>query len=185
MVVILKVAFWNRFFFQEKWCFSLRILLMAILHWFRWWLGTEQVTCHFLNQNRFSVSLTVPNYLEGRMHSLWILHISSDTLFTPWLISCWATVVESIHLKTKHLLSQDSQCYGCWWPGDARSQDISSYGIDLVVLQYCSFNTRRVNASQLFFILLFIHCVNKWSQRKKLSCILKKLVFLDIQLTYI
>ena len=25
-----------------------------------------------------------------------------------------------------------SQCYGCWWPGNARSQDISSHGTDPV-----------------------------------------------------
>ena len=25
-----------------------------------------------------------------------------------------------------------SQCYGCWWPGDEGSQDISSHGVDLV-----------------------------------------------------
>ena len=35
------------------------------------------------------------------------------------------------------------QFYGCWWPGDARSQGISSHGIDLV-LEYSSISTRRV-----------------------------------------
>ena len=38
-----------------------------------------------------------------------------------------------------------SQYHGCWWPGDARSQDISSHCIGLVCPDDSSFSTRRVN----------------------------------------
>ena len=33
----------------------------------------------------------------------------------------------------------------CWWPGDARSQGISSHGIDLVLLEYSCFSTQSFN----------------------------------------
>ena len=33
-----------------------------------------------------------------------------------------------------------------WGPGDARSHGISSHGIDLVIMKYSSFSTRRVNS---------------------------------------
>ena len=39
-----------------------------------------------------------------------------------------------------------------WWPGDTKSQGISSHGIDLVILEYSSFSTRWVNI-QLLTIL--------------------------------
>ena len=34
------------------------------------------------------------------------------------------------------------QYCGCYWPGDARSQSISSHGIDLAILDYSDFNTK-------------------------------------------
>ena len=37
--------------------------------------------------------------------------------------------------------------HGCWWPGDARSQDISSHDIHLVFPEYSSFCVRRVNSA--------------------------------------
>ena len=44
--------------------------------------------------------------------------------------------------KTKiHLFY--SLYYCCWWPGNARSQGISSHGIDLVIAEYSGFSTRR------------------------------------------
>ena len=38
-----------------------------------------------------------------------------------------------------------SQYHDCWWPGDMRSQGISSHGSDLVVFEYSTFITRRLN----------------------------------------
>ena len=34
-----------------------------------------------------------------------------------------------------------NQNHGFWWPGDARSNGISSHGIDLVLTEYFGFNT--------------------------------------------
>ena len=41
------------------------------------------------------------------------------------------------------MLILQSQCHGCWWPGDARNQVICSYGIDPILLEYSSFSTIR------------------------------------------
>ena len=38
-----------------------------------------------------------------------------------------------------------SQHYGCWWPGDPRSQGISSHDLDLVFVEYSGLNPWRVN----------------------------------------
>ena len=48
-------------------------------------------------------------------------------------------------MKDKVLLPLPNQYHSCWWPGDTRSQDISSHGIDLVCPEYSGFSTRRIN----------------------------------------
>ena len=53
-----------------------------------------------------------------------------------WYPSSW---------KTRTYLSY-SQYHGCWWPGDMRSQSISSHGIDLVCWDYSGFSTKRFNS---------------------------------------
>ena len=35
------------------------------------------------------------------------------------------------------------QYHGCWWPGDIRSQVISSHGIDLVILEYSGLSIKN------------------------------------------
>ena len=46
-----------------------------------------------------------------------------------------------------------SQYRGCWLPGDARIQDISSHDIDLVLREYSLFSTRRVNLPYCCYII--------------------------------
>ena len=48
-------------------------------------------------------------------------------------------------MEVKNFPILHSQYCGCWCPGDARSQGISSYCIDLVFLEYSSLRIRRVN----------------------------------------
>ena len=38
--------------------------------------------------------------------------------------------------------TQHDQYLGCWCPGDVRSQDIGSHGVDLVLPDYSRFSTR-------------------------------------------
>ena len=49
-----------------------------------------------------------------------------------------AQAVENIPWGTQRSFTLHSQYHGCWWPGDARSQGISSYIIDLNLLKYSS-----------------------------------------------
>ena len=50
-------------------------------------------------------------------------------------------------MENNNLFVPLSQYHDCWWPGDERNQGISSYGIDIVILEHSSFSTRRVNLS--------------------------------------
>ena len=38
--------------------------------------------------------------------------------------------------KTRTQLSLHNQCYGSWWPRDARSQAVNSRGVNLILLRY-------------------------------------------------
>ena len=51
-------------------------------------------------------------------------------------------------MEGKDLFILQNQYHGFWWPGDARSQVISSHGIDPVIIEYSGFNTRRVNLAE-------------------------------------
>ena len=52
--------------------------------------------------------------------------------------------------QDKNLFILHSKCHGCWWLGDARSQGISSHGIDLVHQVKSSLSARRVDDWHLF-----------------------------------
>ena len=49
-------------------------------------------------------------------------------------------------MEDKELPALYMQYHGCWWPGDTRSQGISSHDIDLILLEYIDFSTRRGNS---------------------------------------
>ena len=49
-------------------------------------------------------------------------------------------------MEDKDLFILGSQCCGCWCPGDARSQGINSYGIELI-LEYTDFSTRGLRVT--------------------------------------
>ena len=65
-----------------------------------------------------------------------------------------------------------SQYHGCWWPGDGRSQTISSHGIDLV-LEYSGISTRTNEISDGNNMMMPSHYLNQnwfivnWSHRNK------------------
>ena len=52
-------------------------------------------------------------------------------------------VVENLLHAVKEMFILLSQCPGCWWPGDTRSQVISSHGLDLVLLKHSVLSTQR------------------------------------------
>ena len=61
---------------------------------------------------------------------------------------CWTGKVMEIHThrcqEQFNMFVLHLHCHDCWWPGDDRSQGISSHGIDLFLLEYSSFNTIMV-----------------------------------------
>ena len=65
--------------------------------------------------------------------------------FLSFLNTEMAQIVETL----PHGLDKDSfilycQNHGCWWPGEARSHDISSHGIDLIPTQYFTISTQKL-----------------------------------------
>ena len=50
-----------------------------------------------------------------------------------FLILRWWRYLKSILVKANDLFILHNQYLGCWWPGDIKSQGISSHGIDLLL----------------------------------------------------
>ena len=80
-----------------------------------------------------------------------MLNLLKKTLRYICILFCFSTM--RWHRSLKSFLGEDkdlftllSQYHGCWCPGDVRSQGINSHGIDLVLLEWSSFSTRRVNS---------------------------------------
>ena len=59
--------------------------------------------------------------------------------------------IGDILLEDRAPLILHIQYHGCWCPGDTRSQGISSHGIGLLLLEYSSFSTRKVNNVQALY----------------------------------
>ena len=115
------------------------------------------------------------------------VELSEKTQCTPYSIwkhlCCW----NSCQRKTRTSITQRSQHCGCWWPRYARSQGIRSHGIDLVLLEYSSLCTTRLNTlsakkiAAVFFLQLqvfqtqtlhrtkciFWHKVHVWALRRQ------------------
>ena len=49
------------------------------------------------------------------------------------------------HMKDKDMLVPHCQYHGSWWPGVAKSQGISSHSIDVILPEYSSLSTTRLN----------------------------------------
>ena len=64
------------------------------------------------------------------------------TIISPQWQHSW---LKSFHMEGKDLCDIYIQYYGCWWPGDSRSQGINSHGIVLVLTDYSGLNTTRAN----------------------------------------
>ena len=70
-----------------------------------------------------------------------IIHVSVIMYIQTWIMYQSLTLQRCTLWKVitkinRVLLKLHSQCHGCWWLGDARSQDISSHDIDPVLREY-------------------------------------------------
>ena len=66
-----------------------------------------------------------------------ILAFSIVALFCDadgWNPSLWKTMAGLYYIQ-KH---------GCWWRGDTKAKSISTHGIDLIMLEYSDFSTRKI-----------------------------------------
>ena len=133
------------------------------------WQGLmKMIRAHFLSFTQSELRLCSANHRAGYFSNLacdWLsivwAYSEQETENGPWW--CILTLVvlnwfmgtssySSVHfMKVKGKFNLLSQYRGCWWPDDARSQGISSHGIDLVIPEYSGISTERVN---LYFVLL-------------------------------
>ena len=95
---------------------------------------------------------TVENSLQitGLMFNTWHAEFSIENVKLNMHVLSFLDIEmpqkgEMLCLKHKDLHILSTQYHGYWWPGDARSQGISGNGIELVLQEYHSLNTRRVN----------------------------------------
>ena len=65
----------------------------------------------------------------------------------------WCYIVVLLHGRQDMFILHD-QYHGCWWPGDPKSQGITSHGNDIILWELSSFSTTRVNynCNQTMFI---------------------------------
>ena len=68
------------FRFKFQWSLLIRIKLTIFQHWFRWWLGADQATSHYLNQcwldyRRIYASLGINELISI---SAWMSHMPSE-----------------------------------------------------------------------------------------------------------
>ena len=76
------------FWFEHQWSFFLRVQLTILQHWFRWWLGPDQATSHYLNQC-WPNSLTHTCGTRGRWVNSYLIgyfewhHLIKDKISKP------------------------------------------------------------------------------------------------------
>ena len=95
--------------------------LLLLIVWNCYHVASYCIPLHFISLHW---TLYVQNFSGEHKTYIYILCHSSTLIWHRWL---------KPYLKQdKDLPILHSQCHGCWCPGDARSQDISSHDIDLV-----------------------------------------------------
>ena len=79
----------------------------------------------------------------------------------PRSIFSFSIVSQSFFMEDKDLFFLHGWYNGCWWPGDTRSQGISSHCIDLV---WRRINTALSSTSSTFIYIPWAHCL--WQHSK-------------------
>ena len=88
---------WMKMFeFRLKfhWSLFLRVQLTIFQHWFRWWLGTDQATSHYLNQwwldyRRIYASLGLNELSTGSYLFMLLVMISMISISYILLVFCF------------------------------------------------------------------------------------------------
>ena len=95
-----------------QWSLFLRVLLTIFQHWFRWWLGAEQATSHYLNQSwpvywRIYASLGLNELSHPYLHVVFVLGVNVVTglvlflfcFFQPTL-TCMKIIFHRVRVST-------------------------------------------------------------------------------------
>ena len=128
---------WTKMFeFRIKfhWSLFLRVQLTIFQHWFRWWLGADQATSHYLNQwwldywhiyaslGLNELTLNMLNCFNNYKRRIHILNRILDL--------AWPKLMK-LALKQKYKSSVlQNQYHTCWCSDEFRSQSINRHGID-------------------------------------------------------
>ena len=104
----------------------------------------------------------IPIVISLRL-ALYVLYFSDGTKTYIYILChsstwTWHRQLESSLLKDQDLPISHSQSRGCWWPGDARSQDINSHDNDPIESRSLYPHTLGVKIAAIA-ILGFKHCV--------------------------
>ena len=73
-----------------RWCLFQRIQLMTCQHWFRWWLGAEQATGHYLNQ--WWCKLLTYVYITRPQ---WVILHTAECTLTHWPLGDFNKILEN------------------------------------------------------------------------------------------
>ena len=123
------------------------IFVVEILELLLLCCGTLQYSSVYM---LISFTLCMLNYFWG----------NRDNILIFYHLSTWMTQVINktfgMDRESKDLSILQSQYYGCWWPGNPRSQGISSNGVDLVLVYW-------VPSILINFRLRCCRCPIRWS----------------------
>ena len=104
----------------------------------------------FTNSNRAIKPIRERSYEPWKFFDYFALcsiyemkHKDVFAFFYPFSTLSWHRWFKSLLVEDNNQLILHGQCHGCWWPGDARSQSISSHDIGPVGLEYPNFSTKR------------------------------------------
>ena len=92
MAAIFRTTFSNRFSWMKiyqlwlsfHWSLFLWVQLIIFQHWFRYWLGVDQATSHYLNQLWLVYWLIYPSLSLNEL-TLWNLNKMADNILMPFL----------------------------------------------------------------------------------------------------
>ena len=104
-----------------------------------------------------------PHNLRVFFKTFHVLHFSEGTETYIYILCNYSTLIWHGYLKSFPMQDQDlhilhRQYHGCWYPGDVRSQGISSHGIDPSLTKIT--RSPHVKVYQDYYLSLYIRIEN-------------------------
>ena len=126
------------FLLNFHWSLFLRVHLTIAHHWFRWWLGADQATSHYLNQGwkvywRIYASLGL-NELRDFLHH-WSFTQQNPMTFAHkgvvitklWYFTCWDQTINFLACEINFFAFYSPQQGLDWWSKDLLCPFILAY----------------------------------------------------------